>query len=113
MSFSPILGPEIPPFAPAFAPPPGKVWPFFRWALIGAWKGIIWAIFWSILVGSFEAISATMLGIIIDDIGKTEPARMWQDIGYVFGLFAFYYLIARPVVFGMNTAAASIRLEPN
>lgn len=113
MSFSPILGPDIPPFAPAFAPPPGKVWPFFRWALIGAWKGIIWAIFWSILVGSFEAISATMLGIIIDDIGKTEPARMWQDIGYVFGLFAFYYLFARPVVYGMNTAAASIRLEPN
>ncbi len=113
MPFSPILGPEIPPFAPADAPPPGRVWPFFSWALVGAWRGILWAIFWSVLVGSFEAISATMLGILIDGLGQSEPARMWQDIGLIFSVFAFYYLIARPVVFGLNTAAASIRLEPN
>ena len=113
MAFSPLLGPEIPPFAPAGSEPPQKVWPFFRWALKGSWKGIGWAGFWSVLVGSFEAISATLLGIIIDDIATVDPARMWQDIGFVFGLFAFYYLLARPVVFGLNTAAASIRLEPN
>ncbi len=113
MSFSPVLGPEIPPFAPALSAPPGKVWPFFRWALVGAWRGIFWAIFWSVLVGSFEAISATLLGIMIDDLARTEPGRMWQGMGFVFALFAFYYLVARPVVFGLNTAAASIRLEPN
>jgi ATP-binding cassette subfamily B protein len=113
MAFSPILGPEIPPFAPAETVPPQKVWPFFRWALRGAWKGISWAIFWSVLVGSFEAISATLLGRIIDDIGRVEPSRMWQEMGLIFGLFAFYYLFARPIVFGLNTAAASVRLEPN
>ena len=113
MAFSPVLGPDIPPFAPATTPPPQKVWPFFRWALKGAWRGIIWASFWSVLVGSFEAISATMLGVIIDDLATVNPDRMWQDMGAVFALFAFYYLIARPVVFGLNTAAASIRLEPN
>ncbi len=113
MTFSPILGPEIPPFAPATTEPPRRVWPFFRWALKGSWRGILWASFWSVLVGSFEAISATLLGVIIDDIATVDPARMGQDMGFVFGLFAFYYLIARPVVFGLNTAAASIRLEPN
>ncbi len=113
MSFSPILGPEIPPFAPALTVPPGKVWPFFRWALVGAWRGIFWAIFWSALVGSFEAISATLLGEMIDKVTKSEPARMWQDIGWVFAVFAGYYIVARPIAFGLNTAAASIRLEPN
>ena len=113
MPFSPILGPEIPPFAPSDAPPPGRVWPFFNWALLGAWRGILWAIFWSVLVGSFEAISATMLGMLIDGLGQSEPALMWRDVGLIFSVFAFYYLIARPVVFGLNTAAASIRLEPN
>ena len=108
-----VLGPEIPPFSPAATVPPSRVWPFFRWALSGAWKGIAWAVFWSILVGSFEAVSATLLGRIIDGLGKMTPSRLWQDMGAVFGLFAFYYLVARPVVFGLNTAAASIRLEPN
>lgn len=113
MGFSPVLGPEIPPFARAESPPPGRVWPFFRWALRGAWRGIAWAAFWSVLVGSFEAISATLLGLIIDNLAGTEPSRLWQDLGLLFGLFAFYYIVARPVVFGLNTAAAAIRLEPN
>lgn len=113
MSFSPILGPEIPPFALAGAAPPNRVWPFFRWALKGAWRGIWWASFWSVLVGSFEAISATLLGMIIDDIAKTTPERLWQDLGLLFAIFAAYYVVARPIVFGMNTAAASIRVEPN
>ena len=112
MPFSPILGPEIPPFAPSDAPPPGRVWPFFNWALLGAWRGILWAIFWSVLVGSFEAISATMLGMLIDGLGQSEPALMWRDVGLIFSVFAFYYLIARPVVFGLNTAAASIASAP-
>ena len=113
MSFSPILGPEIQPFALASAPPPNRVWPFFRWALKGAWRGIWWASFWSVLVGSFEAISATLLGMIIDDIAETSPERLWQDLGLLFAIFAIYYVVARPIVFGMNTAAASIRVEPN
>ena len=113
MSFSPILGPEIQPFALASAPPPNRVWPFFRWALKGAWRGIWWASFWSVLAGSFEAISATLLGMIIDDIAETSPERLWQDLGLLFAIFAIYYVVARPIVFGMNTAAASIRVEPN
>ena len=61
MSFSPILGPMIPPFAPAVGQPPTRVWTFFRWALRGAWRGIVWASIWSVVVGSFEAVSATLL----------------------------------------------------
>ncbi len=113
MTFSPILGPNIPPFAPAEGPPPGKTWAFFRWAIRGAWAGILWAVFWSVLTGSLEAISATLLGRIIDGVAATSPADFATDLAPLFIVFAVYYLILRPFIFGMNTAAASIRLEPN
>ena len=113
MTFSPFLGPHIPPFAAAEGAPPTRTWAFFRWAIRGGWNGIIWAAFWSVLVGSLEAISATLLGKIIDGVAATSPANFAADLGPLFAIFAFYYLILRPVIFGMNTAAASIRLEPN
>jgi ATP-binding cassette subfamily B protein len=113
MTFSPILGPAIPPFAPSEGPPPRTTFAFFLWAVRGAWWGIAWAVFWSVLVGSLEAISATLLGMIIDGVAATSPANFATDLAPLFVIFAVYYLILRPVIFGMNTAAASIRLEPN
>ena len=113
MTFSPILGPQIPPFAEADGPPPRTTAAFFRWAIRGAWRGIIWATFWSVLVGSLEAISATLLGKIIDGVASTDPANFATDLAPLFAIFAIYYLVLRPLIFGMNTAAASIRLEPN
>ena len=113
MSFSPILGPEIPPFARAEGMPPARTWPFFRWALKGSWPGIFWASFWSVVVGSFEAISATLLGLIVDAMARTTPDHLFQDLGFLVLFFAFYYLILRPVAFGLNTAAAGVRLEPS
>ncbi|MBL9048020.1 MAG: ABC transporter ATP-binding protein, partial [Tabrizicola sp.] len=61
-----VLGPEIPPFAPAREAPPARLWAFLRWALKGAWGGILWAAFWSAMAGSLEAVSATILGHIVD-----------------------------------------------
>jgi ATP-binding cassette subfamily B protein len=113
MSFSPILGPEIPPFAPAIAPPPTRTFSFFIWALRGAWWGIAWATFWSVMVGSLEAVTATFLGIMVDTLMAANPATVFTDHAWLLGLFAFYYLVLRPILFGMNTAASSVRLEPN
>ena len=113
MSLSPILGPQIPPFAVAPDAPPDSTWAFFRWALKGAWWGIAWASLWSIVVGSFEAISATLLGLIVDGVAASTPDRMITDLWPLIALFAVYYLFIRPAAFGMNTAAAAIRLEPN
>ena len=113
MTFSPILGPEIPPFAPATTAPPTSVPAFFRWALRGAWAGIIWASFWSVLVGSLEAVTATFLGQIIDAIATANRATVFMDhAGLLLG-FVVYYMVIRPALFGMNTAASSVRLEPN
>jgi ATP-binding cassette, subfamily B, bacterial len=113
MTFSPILGPEIPAFARAETDPPTKTLPFFRWALQGAWAGIAWASFWSVTVGSLEAITASLLGMIIDAVSNSSPDRLMPDLGPLFAGFAIYYLLIRPAMFGMNTAAAALRLEPN
>ena len=110
---NPILGPEIPPFAPAVTDPPDRLLPFLRWALRGAWAGILWAAFWSALAGSLEAVSATILGHIVDAAASSDPLAALRDHWVLALLFLGFYLLVRPAVLGLNTAAASVRLEPN
>lgn len=107
------FGPTIAPFSPATEVPPRTTWAFFRWALTGAWPGIIWAAFWSAFAGSLEAISATILGDVIDAANTADPATVWQSHFWLFAGFLAFYLIARPLIFGINTHAAAIVVEPN
>ncbi len=113
MSFSPILGPQIPAFAPAAAAPPQTMLAFFRWAIKGAGWGVVWATFWSAAAGSMEAITATLLGLVIDTLSGANPATVFTDHLWVLVVFTLYYVVLRPIAFGMNTASASVRLEPN
>ena len=110
---NPILGPDIPPFAPAKDAPPDRLGAFLGWALKGAWRGILWAAFWSAAAGSLEAVSATILGHIVDAAATTSPATALHDHWLLGALFLGFYLLVRPAVLGLNTAAASVRLEPN
>jgi ATP-binding cassette subfamily B protein len=108
-----MLGPKIAPFRPAVDGPPQSLWRFFRWALEGAWPGILWATFWSACAGSLEAISATILGDVIDAANGSTPATVWADHMWLFIWFVGFYLVARPLIFGLNTSAAAIIVEPN
>jgi ATP-binding cassette subfamily B protein len=107
------LFPTIKPFRPASTNPPATTWKFFLWAVQGAWPGIIWATFWSACSGSMEAISATLLGDVIDVANTANPATVFSDHIWLFVGFAGLYLIARPMIFGLTTHAASIIVEPN
>jgi ATP-binding cassette, subfamily B, bacterial len=113
MSFSPLLGPDIPPFAPADSTPPPSLPRFFKWALRGAGWGIAWATFWSFMVGGLEAVTATFLGLIVDRLSSANPATAIADHALLLLAFALYYLMLRPFLFCMNPAAASVRIEPN
>lgn len=108
-----IFGPAIPPFAEAETPPPQRLWPFFGWAMKGAWPGVLWAGFWSAAAGSLEAVSATILGLVVDAAASTHPETALADHWQLAALFLVFYLLLRPAIFGLNTAAASVRLEPN
>ncbi len=106
------IGPAIPPFLPADGPPPGHTWPFLGWALRGAWAGVLWATLWSAAAGSLEAVSATILGRVIDAANTATPATVWHDHWLLFAGFLAFYLLARPLIFGLSTAAQSIIIEP-
>ncbi|HQY42780.1 MAG TPA: ABC transporter ATP-binding protein [Paracoccaceae bacterium] len=106
------IGPTIAPFRPADGPPPGQTWPFLRWALRGAWPGVLWATFWSAAAGSLEAVSATILGLVIDAANTSVPANVFTDHWHLFAGFLFFYLVARPLIFGLSTASQSIIIEP-
>ncbi len=106
------IGPTIAPFRPADGPPPGQTWPFLGWALRGAWPGVLWATFWSAAAGSLEAVSATILGLVIDAANTSSPATVFADHRWLFAGFLFFYLVARPLIFGLSTASQSIIIEP-
>ena len=106
------IGPTIPPFLPADGPPPGATWPFLRWALRGAWAGVLWATLWSAAAGSLEAVSATILGRVVDAANTADPATVFSDHWPLFAAFLGFYLIARPLIFGLSTASQSIIIEP-
>ena len=108
-----MFGPTIAPFAPAEGLPPQTTWRFFRWAVQGAWPAMLWAGFWSACAGSLEAISATILGHVIDAANTANRATVFTDHFWLFAVFVGFYLIARPLIFGINTSAASITVEPN
>lgn len=106
------IGPTIAPFRPADGPPPGRTWPFLGWALRGAWAGVLWATFWSAAAGSLEAVSATILGRVIDAANTATPMTVMQDHLWLFITFVVFYLAVRPAVFGISTASQSIIIEP-
>jgi ATP-binding cassette subfamily B protein len=108
-----ILGPKIAPFRPTDVPPPARPVKFFLWALKGAWAGVLWATFWSACAGSLEAISATILGRVIDAANTSPPAQVFSLHWPLFAGFVVFYLVARPLVFGINTSALSLTIEPN
>ncbi|MEY4779606.1 MAG: hypothetical protein RLZZ607_919 [Pseudomonadota bacterium] len=107
-----MLGPAIAPFQPTDLPPPARPLPFFGWALRGAWAGVLWATFWSAVAGSLEAVSAVILGHVIDAATGT-PSQVFEQHWQLFAIFAAFYLIVRPIVFGINTSALSLIIEPN
>lgn len=108
-----MLGPTIAPFRRSDDSPPQTLRAFFGWALVGAWAGISWAGFWSAAAGSLEAISATILGHVIDAALTPSPATVFADHALLFAFFVGFYLVIRPIVFGINTAATSVTIEPN
>ena len=108
-----MIGPGIKPFRPTEVAPPQKPLAFFRWALEGAWPGLLWATFWSAAAGSLEAVSAVILGRVIDAATTAAPATVFVTHWQLFAGFVIFYLVARPLIFGLNTSALSLTIEPN
>ncbi|MGL4308957.1 MAG: ABC transporter ATP-binding protein [Paracoccaceae bacterium] len=100
-------------FRPAEGPPPQRLLAFFRWCLSGAWPMLAWATLFSMMAGVAEVVSAMVLGTVIDAALNANPATVFAQNAGLFLAVAVFYLVIRPIVFGLSTASNSIVVGPN
>lgn len=83
------------PFRNIETPPPQTLGAFIRWSLSGAWPMLFVAAFFSAIAGAMEAVTAWILGRVIDVATASGPenfltaANMWMILGAV----AFFMLL--------------------
>ncbi len=101
-------------FKAAEGPPPQELWPFLKWCLSGSWPALWLAAICSALAGALEAGTALILGRVIDATVALGPEGFFSvsNLGLVIAALAFF-LIARPVLFGLSSATNSIIVQPN
>ncbi|NNE52238.1 MAG: ABC transporter ATP-binding protein [Sulfitobacter sp.] len=104
----------INPFTPAEGPPPQTLGAFMRWCLNGAWPVLFLAAFLSALAGAMEAGTALILGLVIDATVSAGPEAFFdgRNLGLILGALGFF-LIARPLLFGLSSASNAIMVQPN
>ncbi len=107
------IGDAINAFAPADGDPPQRLMPFIRWCLKGAWPMLWLAGVISAVAGVTEVVSALILGWVIDAAVSSGPSGFYaQNLGLI-ALFLGFYLLLRPLTFGISSASNSIIVGPN
>jgi ATP-binding cassette subfamily B protein len=101
-------------FGPADSPPPQQLWPFMSWCLSGAWPALGLATFFSAAAGAMEAGTALILGHVIDATVASGQDGFFdgQNVALIVAALAFF-LLARPLLFGLSSASNSIIVGPN
>ncbi|MGB8623713.1 MAG: ABC transporter ATP-binding protein [Paracoccaceae bacterium] len=100
-------------FRSADGPPPQTLAAFFRWTLSGSWKVLGVAALISALSGTMEVVTALLLGVIIDTAQAAGPATFFQQHWLLLAGFVAFFMVARPIVFGLNSGVNSIVIAPN
>jgi ATP-binding cassette subfamily B protein len=108
-----MLARLIPAFAPADGPPPDRLWPFVRWALHGAGPGITLATVVSALGGVIEVLTALVLGLVIDAAVAHPGPGFFSDNWTLVAGFCVFFLILRPIAFGLNSGMNFLTIAPN
>ncbi|NNK79172.1 MAG: ABC transporter ATP-binding protein [Litoreibacter sp.] len=107
------IGNLIDAFRPAEGPPPRTLAAFFRWALSGAWPVLFGASLVSAAAGSLEVFTALLLGVVVDTALQSGPVGFFREHWLLLLAFAAFFLLLRPAVFGMSSAANSVVVGPN
>ncbi|AUH32621.1 ABC transporter ATP-binding protein [Paracoccus tegillarcae] len=113
MSLHRRLGNLVDAFRPADGPPPHTLLAFFRWCLSGAWGGLSLAAIASAFSGMADVIAAILLGAVVDAVAGGDPANLWSANGALIAVFVGFFLLLRPVIFGLSTASSSVIVGPN
>ena len=101
-------------FRPADGPPPETLGPFIRWSLSGSWPVLFLAAAASALAGGMEAGTAYILGLVVDLAVASVPDQIFgpTNVATLVAAVAFF-VIARPLFFGLSAAMNSIVVGPN
>jgi len=113
MNLARTLGGMIDAFRPADGPPPRSLGAFMNWSLRGSWPMLIIAGILSSLAGVTEVVSALILGWVIDAAIGSGPDRFFADHWQLITVFILFYMVLRPIAFGVSSASNSIIVGPN
>jgi ATP-binding cassette, subfamily B, bacterial len=108
------IGNWIDAFRPAEGPPPETLRAFMAWCLSGAWPALWLAAAISAAAGILEAGTAYILGVVVDTSIKSGPDHLISVSNM--GLLALgvgFFLIARPLLFGLSATANAVIVQPN
>ncbi|MBT8476119.1 MAG: ABC transporter ATP-binding protein [Rhodobacteraceae bacterium] len=100
-------------FQHAEGPPPNRLGAFFRWSLRGAFPVLFLAAAISASAGALEVVTAVVLGAVIDAALASGPAEFFAENWLILLGFATFFVVARPLIFGLSAAANSIVVVPN
>ncbi|WP_299652215.1 ABC transporter ATP-binding protein [uncultured Jannaschia sp.] len=112
MSAFRYLSQLIAPFARADGPPPDTLGAFMRWTLSGAWPVLGVAFAASAASGITEVITAFLLGAVIDSVVGGSEGYFTQN-ALLLGTFVAFYLILRPLIFGVSASFNGISVQPS
>ncbi|WP_108501853.1 ABC transporter ATP-binding protein [Paracoccus indicus] len=113
MSLHARFGRMVDAFRPADGAPPRSLMAFFRWCLSGAWKGLGFAALTSAMGGAADVVSAMLLGMVVDAVTGSSPGTFWTENWGLVAIFAGFFLILRPAIFGLSTASSNVIIGPN
>ena len=100
-------------FQPAGGDPPRTLGAFFRWALAGSFPVLLLAGLISAAAGTLEVMSAILLGYVIDTAVGTDPATFFTANWGLVLLVLGFFVVARPLFFGLSSMANSVVVLPN
>ena len=100
-------------FRPAEGPPPRRLGAFLGWCLSGAWPMLGLAAAASAVAGTAEVLTALLLGRVIDTALAAGPGQVFSQHWPLLLGFAGFFLVARPLLFGLSAATNALVVQPN
>ena len=107
------LGNWIDAFRPAEGPPPQTLGRFMNWCLSGSWPMLVLAGVISSLSGVTEVVSALIMGWVIDAAIASGPGGFFTDHMPLIVGSVLFYMVLRPLAFGVSSASNAIVIGPN
>lgn len=103
----------IDPFKPAETPPPQSLPAFLRWLFTGAGGVLFLAALLSGAVGAMEAVSAWLLGKVVDTASAVGPRSFFDENGIIVIGFVGFFLLLRPALFSLSAMFVSVVVTPS